>query len=58
VLTVFTLSDSSLAISDTDCPDASLQKIWNSRSDRPACSGLSWSVSSSDTSSSARLALT
>ena len=34
VLTVFTLRKSSLAISETLCPPASLQKIWNSRSER------------------------
>ena len=33
VLTVFTLRKSSLAISETLWPAASLQKIWNSRSE-------------------------
>src|SRR6476661_9598356 len=41
VLTVFTDRLSSSAILDTAAPDASLQKIWNSRCDSSACSGLS-----------------
>ena len=43
VLTVFTLRLSSLAMSDTPRPAANLQKIWNSRVDSRACSGLSGS---------------
>src|SRR6185436_16484818 len=46
VLTVFTLRNSSLAISDTLWPPASLQKIWNSRSESAACEG--WSAEGPD----------
>ena len=42
VLTVFTLRKSSLAISETLWPAASLQKIWNSRSESWVCDG--WSA--------------